>query len=264
MLEIKKVSKCFGRGTANEHQALSGLELHLLRGDFVTVLGSNGAGKSTLFNIICGTVQPDEGRILLDGKDITFQPEHRRALQIGRIFQDPMMGTAPSLTIEENLALAYSKQKKRSFSFAVSAGERNDFRERLAAFGMELENRMQTRVGTLSGGQRQVVTLLMATLVPPKLLLLDEHTAALDPATAEKVMRITNEIVNENRITTMMITHNMDQALVTGNRTIMMDGGGILFDISQKEREGLTAAALVELYAEHKKQSFSNDRMLLH
>lgn len=263
MLEIKNVSKCFGRGTANEHQALKNLNLKLRQGDFATVLGSNGAGKSTLFNMICGNVQPDEGRILLDGKDITFLPEHKRALQIGRIFQDPMMGSAPSLTIEENLALAYSKQKKRSFSFAVSAGERKAFRERLSEFEMDLENRMQTKVGLLSGGQRQVVTLLMATLVPPKLLLLDEHTAALDPGTAEKVMRITNEIVNRDRITTMMITHNMDQALVTGNRTIMMDGGGILFDMSQKEREGLTAGALVELYAEQKKRSFANDRMLL-
>ena len=263
MLEIKKVSKCFGRGTANEHHALRDLDLHLQNGEFVTVLGSNGAGKSTLFNIICGNVLPDSGQILLNGTDITFLPEHRRALRIGRIFQDPMTGSAPSLTIEENLALAYSKQKKRSFSFAVSGRDRSFFRERLSAFGMDLENRMQTRVGLLSGGQRQVVTLLMATLVPPKLLLLDEHTAALDPATAEKVMHITNEIVSESHITTMMITHNMDQALATGTRTIMLDGGSILFDIGETDRQGLTAGALVGLYAERKKQSFSNDRMML-
>lgn len=263
MLKLKDVSKCFAPGTANEHRALVHLNLELADGEFVTVLGSNGAGKSTLFNVICGNFLPDEGNIYLDGTDITYLPEYKRALSIGRIFQDPMRGSAPSLTIEENLALAYSKQRKRSFSIALSKADRQFFRERLAAFHMDLENRMETKVGLLSGGQRQVVTLLMATLVPPKLLLLDEHTAALDPGTAEKVMTITNEIVKAHHITTMMITHNMAQALVTGNRTIMLDGGGILFDIGEKDRAGLTANSLAELYSEKKKERFANDRMLL-
>lgn len=252
MLKLCHVSKCFAKGTANEHKALSDLNLELPDGDFVTVLGSNGAGKSSLFNVICGNFLPDEGRIYLDGADITFLPEHKRASFIGRIFQDPMRGSAPSLTIEENLALAYSKQKKRSLSIALSKSDRTLFRERLSAFHMDLENRMETKVGLLSGGQRQVVTLLMATLVSPKLLLLDEHTAALDPKTAEKVMIITKEIVKKNKITTMMITHNMEQALSTGNRTIMLDAGGVLFDIDEKERAGLTAASLAELYSEKK------------
>lgn len=263
MLEIKEANKCFGRGTVNEHTALSDLSLTLASGDFVTVLGSNGAGKSTLFNAICGNFLLDSGKVFLDGVDITFQPEYQRSLKIGRLFQDPMKGTAPSLTIEENLALAYSKQKKRSFSLALARKDREYFREELARFGMDLENRMKTRVGLLSGGQRQVVTLLMSTLVPPKLLLLDEHTAALDPATAEKVMAITNEIVARNRITTMMITHNMKQALETGTRTIMLDGGSVLFDIGQEERKQLTVDRLVEMYSEKKRREFANDRILL-
>jgi len=263
MLEIKEANKCFGRGTVNEHTALSDLSLTLAPGDFVTVLGSNGAGKSTLFNAICGNFLLDSGKVFLDGVDITFQPEYQRSLKIGRLFQDPMKGTAPSLTIEENLALAYSKQKKRSFSLALARKDREYFREELARFGMDLENRMKTRVGLLSGGQRQVVTLLMSTLVPPKLLLLDEHTAALDPATAEKVMAITNEIVARNRITTMMITHNMKQALETGTRTIMLDGGSVLFDIGQEERKQLTVDRLVEMYSEKKRREFANDRILL-
>lgn len=263
MLKLKDVSKCFAKGTANEHRALSHMNLALDAGEFVTVLGSNGAGKSTLFNVICGNFLPDEGSIWLDGKDITYLPEYKRALSIGRIFQDPMRGSAPSLTIGENLALAYSKQRKRSFSIALSKADREFFRERLAAFHMDLENRMETKVGLLSGGQRQVVTLLMATLVPPKLLLLDEHTAALDPGTAEKVMHITKEIVGAHHITTMMITHNMEQALSTGNRTIMLDGGSILFDIGEEARRGLTAGDLAELYTEKKKEHFANDRMLL-
>ena len=263
MLEIQGAGKCFGRGTVNEHTALQDLNLALKPGEFVTVLGSNGAGKSTLFNAICGNFLLDSGKILLDGEDITFQPEYHRALKIGRLFQDPMKGTAPSLTIEENLALAYSKQKKRSFSMALAGKDRAYFREELARFGMDLENRMKTRVGLLSGGQRQVVTLLMSTLVPPKLLLLDEHTAALDPATAEKVMEITNEIVNRNQITTMMITHNMKQALETGSRTIMLDDGSVLFDIDSDQRKQLTVDRLVEMYSEKKRKEFANDRILL-
>lgn len=263
MLEIRSACKCFGRGTVNEHTALKKVDLSLEPGDFVTVLGSNGAGKSTLFNAICGNFLLDSGRIRLDGTDLTFMPEYKRSLMIGRLFQDPMKGTAPSLTIEENLALAYSKQKKRSFSLALARKDREYFRQELEKFGMDLENRMKTRVGLLSGGQRQVVTLLMSTLVPPKLLLLDEHTAALDPATAQKVMEITRQIVERFQITTMMITHNMQQALTTGTRTIMLDGGEILFDMDSEMRKDLTVDRLLDMYSEKKKAQFSNDRILL-
>lgn len=255
MLEIQSACKKFSKGTPNEHTALDQLNLTLAQGDFVTVLGSNGAGKSTMFNAVCGNFLLDSGKILLDGKDITFEPEYRRALSIGRLFQDPMKGTAPSLTIEENLALAYSKQKKRSLAFALTRKDRDYFKTELEKFSMDLENRMKTKVGLLSGGQRQVVTLLMSTLVPPKLLLLDEHTAALDPATAEKVMEITNRIVKENKITTMMITHNMKQALETGNRTIMLDSGSVMFDIDARQREELSVERLVEMYSEKKRKS---------
>ena len=263
MLELRSACKCFGRGTVNEHKALEMVDLSLEPGEFVTVLGSNGAGKSTLFNAICGNFLLDSGRILLDGTDITFLPDYKRSLMIGRLFQDPMKGTAPSLTIEENLALAYSKQKKRSFSLALARKDREYFRQELEKFGMDLENRMKTRVGLLSGGQRQVVTLLMSTLVPPKLLLLDEHTAALDPATAQKVMEITRQIVERFTITTMMITHNMQQALTTGTRTIMLDGGQILFDMDREMRKDLTVERLLDMYSEKKKAQFSNDRILL-
>ncbi len=263
MLEIHSACKCFGRGTVNEHKALEKVDLFLAPGDFVTVLGSNGAGKSTLFNAICGNFLLDSGQICLDGADITFMPEYKRSLKIGRLFQDPMRGTAPSLSIQENLALAYSKQKKRSFSLALTRKDREYFRQELARFDMGLEDRMETRVGLLSGGQRQVVTLLMSTLVPPKLLLLDEHTAALDPATARKVMAITHQIVERSQITTMMITHDMQQALETGNRTIMLDGGGVLFDMDQETRKDLTVDRLLDMYSEKKKARFSNDRSLL-
>lgn len=248
MLEIRSACKCFGKGTVNEHTALNNLNLTLEPGEFVTVLGSNGSGKSTLFNAISGTFLLDSGRILLDGEDITFLPEHKRARNIGRLFQDPMKGTAPSLTIEENLALACSKKKKSSFSQALGRKDQEYFRQELERFGMDLENRMKTRVGLLSGGQRQVVTLLMSTLVPPRLLLLDEHTAALDPATAGKVMDITCGIVDRYRITTLMITHNMQQALETGTRTIMLDSGRILLDMDQTRRRELTVDKLRELY----------------
>ena len=263
MLKISGASKTFAKGTANEHSVLKGLNLELKAGEFVTLLGSNGAGKTTLFNAVCGNFLLDEGRIYLDGKDITFRPEHVRALKIGRIFQDPTKGTAPSLTIEENLALAYSKQKKRFFSLALAKKDRDFFRHSLEAFGMDLENRMGTKVGLLSGGQRQVVTLLMSTLVSPKLLLLDEHTAALDPAAAERVMEITKDIVKRGGITTMMITHNMQQALTTGSRTLMLDGGSVLLDIGEEERKGMKVEDLLELYSERKKTELNNDRMLL-
>lgn len=260
---MTNIRKVFNEGTVNEKTALDGVSLTVKDGDFVTIIGSNGAGKSTLFNCIGGSFYPDEGSIFLDNQNITYMPEHKRAVEIGRLFQDPMKGTAPSLTIEENLALAYSKQKKRSLAFALTRKDRDYFKTELEKFSMDLENRMKTKVGLLSGGQRQVVTLLMSTLVPPKLLLLDEHTAALDPATAEKVMEITNRIVKENKITTMMITHNMKQALETGNRTIMLDSGSVMFDIDARQREELSVERLVEMYSEKKKEEFATDRVLL-
>lgn len=263
MLEIKEACKIFSKGTPNEHTALNHLTLTLQDGDFVTVVGSNGAGKSTLFHAICGNFWLDSGRIFLDNREITFLPEHHRAKVIGRVFQDPMKGTAPHMTIEENLALAYSRTKKGLFGKALNRTDVQMFREALKEFGMGLEERMQTKVGLLSGGQRQVVTLLMCTLVPPKLLLLDEHTAALDPATAERVMEITKKVVEKNHLTTMMITHNMTSALETGNRTIMMDAGEVILDVSGEERGRMTLEDLLKLYSLKKRQVFDNDRMLL-
>lgn len=262
MLEVINASKTFAKGTPNEHKALDHLNLSLKQGEFVTILGSNGAGKSTLFNAICGNFLLDEGSVILDGKNISYLPEHQRSASIGRLFQDPMR-TAPNLTIEENLALAYSKNTKGLFRFAITKKDREMFREALKRFDMGLEDRMATKIGLLSGGQRQVVTLLMSTIVTPKLLLLDEHTAALDPATAEKVMAITNDIVHERNLTTLMITHNMGQALTTGSRTIMLDSGAIIFDIKEEEREHMTVSDLLDMYSEKKKEEFDNDRILL-
>lgn len=255
MLEITNAVKVFAPSTPNEMKALNGLNLKLEDGEFVTIIGSNGAGKSTLFNAICGNFWLDSGIILLDGENITFKSEHKRAKVIGRIFQDPMKGTAPNLTIEENLALAYSRSKHAGLRSAVTKKERKMFKEALAGFSMGLEERMDTKVGLLSGGQRQVVTLLMATLVPPKLLLLDEHTAALDPATADKVMDITKRIISENNLTTLMITHNVTQALETGTRTIMLDRGNIIFDISENERKNMTVDDLMDMYSAKKKEN---------
>ena len=263
MLDIKNAVKIFEKGTPVEHTALDHLDLHLDAGEFVTVIGSNGAGKSTLFNAICGTFLLNEGRVVLDGKDITFLKEHRRALSIGRVFQDPMKGTAPHMTIEENLSLAYSRAYSRPLSIAPSRKQTALFRDRIAEFGMGLEDRMKTRVGLLSGGQRQAVTLLMCTIVPPKLLLLDEHTAALDPAAAEKVMEITRRTVEQDRLTTLMITHNMASALSTGSRTVMMDAGQILFDFSGEERSRTTVDDLLRLYSDFRHRALDNDRMLL-
>ena len=231
MLELQKLDCWFGRGTANEYHALQALNLRVEDGDFVTVVGSNGAGKSTLFNAVCGTVPVQGGRVLLGGQNITYQPEHRRARIIGRLFQDPMKGTAPNMTIEENLALAYSRSSRGALCRAVRKSDQALFREELSKFGMGLENRMRTKAGLLSGGQRQAMTLLMATIARPKLLLLDEHTAALDPATAATVMEITRQIVRTCGLTTLMITHDLHAALENGNRTIMMDRGQVLLDI---------------------------------
>lgn len=263
MLKVENLKKTFAKNTPNEHLALDNLSLELNLGEFVTVLGSNGAGKSTLFNAICGTFLPDAGRIVLDGADITFDTEHKRAKSIGRVFQDPMKGTAPNMTIEENLALAYSRKYKGPLAWAIKKKDREFFQSILSEFGMGLEDRLKTKVGLLSGGQRQVVTLTMCTMVTPKLLLLDEHTAALDPATAEKVMEITNNIVKRNNLTTLMITHNMAQALSTGTRTIMLDGGQIIMDVAGEERAEMTLDDVLERYSQKKKQSLANDRMLL-
>lgn len=263
MLTITNASKTFLKGTPNEHVALNHLNLTLKDGDFVTIVGSNGAGKSTLFNAICGSFWLDEGSLLLDQTDLTFMPEHKRASCIGRLFQDPMKGTAPHLTIEENLALSYSRSKRRPLRLALNKKDSSYFQELLSGFGMGLEDRMKTKVGLLSGGQRQVVTLLMCTIVPPRLLLLDEHTAALDPATAGKVMEITNQIVKKHNLTTMMITHNLTSALETGNRMIMMDSGSIILDLSGKEKEQMTIPELLELYSAKSSKAFDQDRALL-
>lgn len=263
MLTIDNAVKIFSPNTPNEHTALDGLDLHLNRGEFVTMVGSNGSGKSTLFNSICGNFLLDKGFIEVDGKDITFMREHIRAGFVGRVFQDPMKGTAPNLTIEENLALAYSRSRSGPFGIAVRKSDRDFFAASLSEFAMGLEDRMKTKVGLLSGGQRQVVTLLMCTLVTPKLLLLDEHTAALDPATAEKVMDITRKIVERNNLTTLMITHNLKSALRTGSRTIMMDSGKIILDISGEERDKMTLDDLLNMYSLKKNETFDNDRMLL-
>lgn len=263
MLTLKCISKTFNPGTANEKRALNDLTLRLDDGEFVTIIGSNGAGKSTMFNAICGTFPIDYGAIFLDGKNITNLPDYKRASVIGRVFQDPMKGTAPNMTIEENLALAYAKGTRGPLAFALNKKESAFLRDSLAEFGMGLEDRMKTKVGLLSGGQRQVVTLLMCTIVPPKLLLLDEHTAALDPATAQKVMEITKLLVERHHLTTMMITHNMSAALTTGTRTIMMDDGEILFDMSGEQRANMTLDSLLGMYSAKKNQAFDTDRMLM-
>lgn len=260
MLKVKNISKTFNPGTVNEKKALTDLSLHLNKGDFVTILGSNGAGKSTLFNAIAGTFVVDSGSIQLDGVNITNQPDFKRSKVIGRMFQDPLKGTAPNMTIEENLALAYMRASHGTSPFSmINKGDRKEFRERLAQLDLGLEDRMNHPVGLLSGGQRQALTLLMATLVTPKLLLLDEHTAALDPATAEKVLELTKRIVAENEITCLMITHNIPSALSLGNRTIMMNNGQIVMELAGEERKNMTTEKLLKAFHE---QGMSNDRIL--
>ena len=259
MLKLNGISKTFAPGTPNEKRALSGLNLYLAPGDFVTILGSNGAGKSTLFGAIAGSFPIDSGRILLDGADVTDQPDYRRSKYIGRLFQDPLKGTAPNMTIQENLALAYLRASERRSPFSmITAADRREFRERLAQLELGLEDRMDHPVGLLSGGQRQALTLLMATLVTPKLLLLDEHTAALDPATAEKVLALTRKIVAENHITCLMITHNIPSALSLGNRSIMMNNGQIVLELAGEERKNMTTEQLLKAFHE---QGISNDRI---
>lgn len=246
-LSIRHLVHRFEAGTVNEKVALNDLCLEVPSGQFITVLGSNGSGKTTLFNAILGRLIPDEGQILLDGEDITRQKDYKRALNIGCLYQNPLRGTAPDMTIEENLALAYTRKASRSF-FAVNKKDSRYFRDLLATLDMGLENRMKTKMGLLSGGQRQAASLLMATIAQPKLLLLDEHTAALDPGSAEKVMTVTEEIVKRDGITTLMVTHDMDYALRVGSRTIMLDSGSIVMDLSGEERESMTSGALAELF----------------
>lgn len=263
MLRLNNVRKVFNAGTVNEKIALEHVDLTVNDGDFVTIIGSNGAGKSTLFNCICGSFYVDEGSVFLDDTNITYMPDYKRSMEIGRLFQDPMRGTAPNMTIEENLALAYLRaSKKKSVFSRISNTERQMFREKLSLLDMGLEDRMKQPVGLLSGGQRQALTLLMATLVPPKILLLDEHTAALDPATADKVLELTKKIVAENHLACLMITHNMHSALELGNRTLMMDSGRIVLDISGEERAGLTVDGLLQKFSAGAGKELDNDRIL--
>jgi putative ABC transport system ATP-binding protein len=264
MLILKDVSKTFNPGTVNEKKALGHVNLHLKKGDFATIVGSNGAGKSTLFNAITGSFFVDCGLIVLDDEDITYQKEHVRSKVIGHLFQDPLKGTAPHMTIEENMALAYLRAKTSNHAYfsRINTADKKKFREQLALLDMGLEDRMKQPVGLLSGGQRQALTLLMATMVTPKILLLDEHTAALDPATAEKVLDLTRRIVAERQITCLMVTHNMHQALQLGNRTLMMDSGGIVLDVQGEERAHMTVDDLLAQFARQAGKELDNDRIL--
>ena len=260
MLDLKGISKTFNPGSLFEKKALVNINLSVEEGEFISIIGANGAGKSTLFNAISGSFLTDEGSIVLDGEDITFLPDHKRAKTIGRLFQDPLRGTAPAMSIEENLALASGRGGWLS---SISKKDKEDFRERLSVLGMGLEDRMKQPVGLLSGGQRQALTLLMATINPPKLLLLDEHTAALDPGTAEKVLALTERTVQENNLTCLMITHNMQSALDLGNRTIMMNSGSIVFDTSGEERKSLSVADLLARFKDKVGKELTTDRILL-
>ncbi len=263
MLEIKNISKTFNPRTVNEKKALDQLSLKLEEGDFVTVIGGNGAGKSTLLNAVAGTWYVDEGAIIVDGVDVTRVSEHRRAKYLGRVFQDPMMGTAATMGIDENLALAARRGKFRGLGPGITARERESYRELLKTLDLGLENRLTSKVGLLSGGQRQAVTLLMASLQKPKILLLDEHTAALDPKTAEKVLATTEQIVQAGHLTTLMITHNMRDAIAHGNRLIMMDSGHIILDIRGEEKKNLTVEDLLEKFAIASGSEFTSDKAVL-
>ena len=260
MLELKNISKTFSPGTVNEKTALKDLSLKVNDGDFISIIGANGAGKSTLFNAIAGSFYTDKGQILLNGEDITLMAEHIRARRIGRLFQDPLRGTASDMSILENLALAAGSGGWMS---VLNSKDRKMFREKVALLGMGLEDRMDQPVGLLSGGQRQALTLMMATINPPELLLLDEHTAALDPATQEKVLKLTEDIVSENKLTCLMITHNMQTALDLGNRTLMMNQGNIILDVEGEERSKLTVSDLLSMFKSKSGKALDNDRMLL-
>ncbi|MBQ8837201.1 MAG: ABC transporter ATP-binding protein [Clostridia bacterium] len=263
MLKITNLQKTFNPGTVNEKVALNGLNLHLNDGDFVTVIGGNGAGKSTLLNAISGVWKPDFGTVEIDGVDVSNMPEHKRAKFLGRVFQDPMKGTSPDMEIVENLSIAARRGTKRKLIWGIKKAERQQYRELLATLELGLEDRLTTKVGLLSGGQRQAVTLLMATLRRPKLLLLDEHTAALDPKTAAKVLDLTDKLVNENKLTTLMITHNMRDAIDHGNRLIMMHEGHVVVDISGEDKKKLTVEDLLGLFAKASGKEFTDDKALL-
>ncbi|EJP23727.1 ABC transporter, ATP-binding protein [Lachnoanaerobaculum sp. ICM7] len=263
MLEIKNVSKTFNIGTINEKKALNKLSLKLNPGDFVTIIGGNGAGKSTMLNMIAGVYPIDGGQIIIDGVDISRMPEHKRAKYIGRVFQDPMMGTSAGMQIDENLALAFRRGEKRGLSWGIKKSEKELYKEILAKLGLGLQTRMTSKVGLLSGGQRQALTLLMATLKKPKLLLLDEHTAALDPQTAKTVLDLTKQIVAEQNLTAMMVTHNMKDALNIGNRLIMMHSGRVIYDVSGEEKKKLKVEDLLRKFEEASGGEFANDRMML-
>ena len=263
MLELKNISKTFFPGTVHEKTALDHLSLTLHEGDFVTVIGGNGAGKSTMLNAIAGTFSVDSGSILIDGKDVTRLPEFKRAALLGRVFQDPMMGTAPTMQIQENLALAARRGKHRGLKWGITPQEEQEYYQKLKDLDLGLEDRMKAKVGLLSGGQRQALTLLMAALQKPKLLLLDEHTAALDPRTAAKVLELSDKIVEENHLTTMMITHNMKDAIAHGNRLIMMDAGHVVLDISGEEKKKLTVSDLLTLFSKASGTEANDDKLLL-
>jgi putative ABC transport system ATP-binding protein len=263
MLNCENIRKTFDKGTATEKLALRGVNLRMEENDFVTVIGGNGAGKSTILNAIAGVFSVDEGKIQIDEFDVTKIPEHNRAKYIGRVFQDPRMGTSPSMTIEENLAIAYRRGKKRSLRWGISRKERDLYYELLQTLGLGLETRMSAPAGTLSGGQRQALTLLMATILKPRLLLLDEHTAALDPKTAKTVLELTNKIVLENQLTTLMVTHNMRDALKNGNRIMMMHEGNIILDVRGDEKKDLTVPDLLKMFESASGEEMLSDRMLL-
>ncbi len=263
MLDINQVYKTFNAGTINEKKALTGLDIHLQEGDFVQVIGGNGAGKSTMLNCLAGMFPVDQGTIQIDGQDVTRLPEFKRAKLIGRVFQDPMMGTAANMNIEENLALALRRGEKRTLRWGVTNKERERYHELLKTLGLGLEDRMTNKVGLLSGGQRQALTLLMATLQKPRILLLDEHTAALDPQTAAKVLELSEKIIADNHLTAMMVTHNMKDAIVHGNRLVMMQDGHIILDIAGEEKKHLTVETLLEKFSQISGSELANDRMLL-
>ncbi|MFB6362716.1 ABC transporter ATP-binding protein [Paenibacillus elgii] len=263
MLRVEHVSKLFNPGTPDEKLALSHINLQLKEGDFVTVIGSNGAGKSTLMNIISGVMTPDLGKVAIGGNEVESMPEYRRSAWIGRVFQDPMAGTAPTMTIEENLAMAYKRSERRGLAIGVTGRKRTMFREQLSRLGIGLENRLNAKVGLLSGGERQALSLLMATFTEPRILLLDEHTAALDPSRAELITSLTEQIVAELKLTTLMVTHNMDQAIRLGNRLIMMDKGRIILDVPEQEKRGLTIEGLLQQFERIRGVKLADDRVVL-
>lgn len=263
MLKVNGIYKTFNKGTVNEKRALNGVDLELNEGDFVTIIGGNGAGKSTLLNSICGVFRVDKGSIIIDGEDVTKLPEHKRAKYLGRVFQDPMMGTAADMWIEENISLAYRRGKTRGLKWAITNKERTMYKEMLSQLGLGLENRLSGKVGLLSGGQRQALTLLMAVMRKPKLLLLDEHTAALDPKTAETVLNLSEKFISDENLTAMMITHNMRDAINYGNKLIMMHEGRIIYSVSGEEKKALTVDDLLKKFSDLSGEEFANDRALL-